>query len=37
MMITEYGAVAGNREGETEVSGESLPHCHFVDYKSHVT
>jgi hypothetical protein len=34
----ERGAVGGMRmAGETEVPGENLPHCHFLQQKSHMT
>jgi hypothetical protein len=36
MMIMEQ-LVEWGLAGETEVLGENLPQCHFVDHKSHMT
>jgi hypothetical protein len=36
MMIVEQ-SVVWELAGETEVLGETLPQCHFVRHKSHVT
>jgi hypothetical protein len=36
MVIVEK-LVERRLEGETEVLGENLPHCHFVHHKSHMT
>jgi hypothetical protein len=37
MMMNVEQSVEWELAGETEVVGESLPQCHFVHYKSHMT
>jgi hypothetical protein len=37
-MTDEYGAlVEWELAGDSEVLGENLPQCHYVQFKSHMT
>jgi hypothetical protein len=37
MMMNVEQSVKWELAGETEVLGENLPQCHFVDHKSYMT
>jgi hypothetical protein len=37
MMVIMEQLVGKKLSGETEVLGENLPHCYFVQHKSHMT
>jgi hypothetical protein len=37
MMMSVEQSVEWELAGETEVLGETLPRCHFVHHKSHMT